>query len=347
MLQKPVAQGIYEIVYSPRQRAVFVASAGGRGEAADPARILKLDPETLDMLDEIALPGRGFGLVLDDAADRLYISDATEATITVADTSRCRVLGQVRLTEKRVDANGREGFPFHCRELAVDPAAGLLYAPCHSMEDSVLCVIDTTSLEVQTRLSGFGFVATGIATDPARGRLFISNAEGQLFTVATQGPQTGGPQITATRATAGDQLMNLALDHQGGRLFATDQGHDFFETLWARHRPGYQRKGPGNQLLVLEAATGEEITRLPTGTGPLAVLYDAGRQLICVTDRSSGSVSLFEGESYALKDRIALQGHPNSLALDGQGGVLYVTVKQGETGTPDAPDQVARIPLAG
>lgn len=340
MLQKPVAQSLYEIVHSARQDAVFVASAGGRGEAGPPAQILKLDPGTLEPLARITLPGKGFGLALDDAADRLYITDATDASVTVVDTATGTVTGQVRLAEKTTDDEGRTGFPFHCRELALDTIAGKLYAPCHSMQDSVLCIIDTARLEVEARLTGFGFVATGIATDPSRQRLFISNAEGQVITVATD---TG--QITRTVATAGDQLMNIALDPAGGRVFATDQGHEFFETLWARHLPGYSRKGSGNQLLVLDAETGATIRQIPTGAGPLAVLYDAGRQLICVTERSGAAVSLFDSESYALKDRITLEGHPNSLALDDRNGILYVTAKQGETGRPDAPDLLARIAL--
>ena len=60
---------------------------------------------------------------------------------------------------------------------------------------------------------------------------------------------------------------------------------------------------------------------------------------------SGAAVSLFDSESYALKDRITLEGHPNSLALDDRNGILYVTAKQGETGRPDAPDLVARIAL--
>lgn len=340
MLQKPVAQGLYEIVHSARQGAVFVASAGGRGEGGPPAQILKLDPNSLEPLARIALPGKGFGLALDDAADRLYITDATDASVTVVDTATGAVTGQVRLAEKTTDDEGRAGFPFHCRELALDTIAGRLYAPCHSMQDSVLCVIDTARLEVETRLTGFGFVATGIATDPSRQRLFISNAEGQVITVATD-----LPQITRTVATPGDQLMNIALDPVGGRIFATDQGHEFFETLWTRHLPGYSRKGSGNQLLVLDAASGAAIRRIPTGPGPLAVLYDPRRQLICVTERSGAAVSLFDSESYALKDRITLEGHPNSLALDDRSGILYVTAKLGDTGTAGAPDLVARIAL--
>ena len=70
--RQALAQGLYEIAYSARQDAVFVASAGGRGEGAAPSKILRLHPETLAVQAEIPLERKGFGIALDDAGNRLF-----------------------------------------------------------------------------------------------------------------------------------------------------------------------------------------------------------------------------------------------------------------------------------
>ena len=80
-----LAQGLYELVNSPRQGALFAASAGGFGENAAPSRILRLDPETLAVQAEIPLDRKGFGLAIDDAAGRLYVGAGLDAAVIVID----------------------------------------------------------------------------------------------------------------------------------------------------------------------------------------------------------------------------------------------------------------------
>lgn len=45
--RQAVAKGLYELAYSPKQNAVFVASSGGFGDDAGPAQVLRLNPATL------------------------------------------------------------------------------------------------------------------------------------------------------------------------------------------------------------------------------------------------------------------------------------------------------------
>ena len=82
-----VAPSLYELAYSARQNAVFVASSGGFGDGAGPSKLLRLDPATLAVQAETVLPLRGFGEVLDDAANRLYVGNTTEGSVTVVDTA--------------------------------------------------------------------------------------------------------------------------------------------------------------------------------------------------------------------------------------------------------------------
>ena len=333
-----IAPALYEIAYSPSQQALFVASAGGFGENAAPSKILRLNPQSLAVEAEIALDGRGFGLALDDAAGRLYAGDTMDAAIHVIDIKSNEVVGKVQLAEKVKDDEGNERSPHNLRELVVDPTNHRLYAPGLALDGSALYVVDTEALAVEKSLPGFGFVATGVALDPDAGRLYVSNLQGELYTVDTQ-----SLEILGKAETTGDQLLNLALHAEGDRIFATDQGIEMIDGMREKHVPDYTIKGKGNQVLVLNPADGETIASLPTGAGPIAPLLDTPRKRLYVTNRGDGSVSVFDAESYDLVETIALPAHPNSLALDPESGALFVTVKNGKDAERGSAESVVRI----
>lgn len=341
--RQALAQGLYEIAYSARQDAVFVASAGGRGEGAAPSKILRLHPETLAVQAEIPLERKGFGIALDDAGNRLYVGNTNDGSVTAIDTATNRVVGVVQLTEKAKvkgpDGKEVERFPYNFREIAVDPANHRLYMPGLRAQDSALFVVDTRALKLEKIVSGFGFMATGVALDAQGGKLYVSNLQGQVFTVDTR-------TLAATQAEApGDQLINLALAPSAQRLLATDQGLPNLDGMRAKQPAlaSYQQRGKGNQVLVLNPADGKLVASLPTGAGPLAMLVDEPRQRLYVTSRNAGTVSVFDTRTNALLQTIALPTYPNSLALDARRNALYVTVKSGQSDPKGSNESVARI----
>ncbi|KAB0623824.1 YncE family protein [Castellaniella defragrans] len=339
--RQAVGQGIYELVYSARQNALFVAAAGGFGEGAAAPRILRLDPATLAVQAEIPLERKGFGLALDDAAGRLYVGNANDASITVIDTATGKVVGLVQLTSKKVKApDGKQRYPYNLRELVLDPARHRLYAPGLAFRDSVLYVVDTRSLKVEKVVPGFGFVATGAALDAAGGKLYVSNLQGQLFTV-----DTASLRREKVAEAGGDQLLNLAFDARTGRVLATDEGMERLDGM--REKLGglkdYRKRGEGNRVVVLDPADGRRLAGIPTGKGPVALLLDAPRQRLFVTNRESGTVTVFDSGSHALLRTVELPAHPNSLALDPRTGAVFVTVKNGRDAPKDSAESVARI----
>ena len=342
--RQALAQGLYELAYSARQNAVFVASSGGFGEGAVPSRVLRLHPDTLAVQAEIALERRGFGVTLDDAANRLYVGNTNDSAITVIDTATNQVIGVVQLAQKaRVtgpDGKEAERYPHNFRELVLDPANHRLYAPGLTFKDSALYVVDTRSLTVEKVLPGFGFVATGVTLDARAGKLYVSNAQGQLFTV-----DTGSLAVSKVETAAGDQLLNLVWDARGRRVLATDQGLELFDGMRAKAGglADYQRRGTGNQVVALDPATGKALATLPTDEGPVALLLDEQRQRLYVTNRGAGTLSVFDSRGDALLQTVALPTHPNSLALDAKRNVLYVTVKNGEKDPKGGNESVARI----
>ena len=341
--RQALAQGLYEIAYSARQDAVFVASAGGRGEGAAPSKILRLHPETLAVQAEILLERKGFGIALDDAGNRLYVGNTNDGSVTAIDTATNRVVGVVQLIEKAKvkgpDGKEVERFPYNFREIAVDPANHRLYMPGLRAQDSALFVVDTRALKLEKIVSGFGFMATGVALDAQGGKLYVSNLQGQVFTVDTR-------TLAATQAEApGDQLINLAVAPSAQRLLATDQGLPNLDGMRAKQPAlaSYQQRGKGNQVLVLNPADGKLVASLPTGAGPLAMLVDEPRQRLYVTSRNAGTVSVFDTRTNALLQTIALPTYPNSLALDARRNALYVTVKSGQSDPKGSNESVARI----
>lgn len=332
-----VAPAVYELAYSAKQNALFVASAGGFGDNAPASKLLRLDPKTLAVQAELALPLRGFGLALDDAAGRLYIGNSTQGAITVVDTAANRVLATVEMMDKVKGEDGKEKYEHHFRQLVLDTANHRLYAPGLGSSGSALYVLDTRALKREKVIPGFGPVATGIALDAANRRLFVSNLRGGLHEVDTR-----TLAITRSHSVAADQLLNLAYDAQGKRLFAVDQGLAAINERRQKAEPGFVPK-PGNRVVVLDPASAAVRASLPTGDGPIAPLFDAPRQRLYVTNRGAGSLSVFDTASNRLLQTIPLPAHPNSLALDSRNNVLYVSVKNGRGEARGTPESVVRI----
>lgn len=105
--RQAVAKGLYELAYSPKQNAVFVASSGGFGDDAGPAQVLRLNPATLAVETRIPLERKAFGVVLDDAHNRLYVGNTVDLSVTVVDTAQNKAVGTIQLMEKKTGKDGK------------------------------------------------------------------------------------------------------------------------------------------------------------------------------------------------------------------------------------------------
>lgn len=337
--RQDIAPHLYEIEYSTRQRAAFAASAGGFGPGAPQSRILRLDPATLAVQAEIALPFPGFGLALDDANGRLYVGHALDAAVSVLDIAENRLLATIRLDEKRRTPEGKEEAPYGLRRLALDPARGRLYLPGLALKDGVLYVVDTRKQELLATVPGIGPAAAGIALEPSGGRIFISTLAGQLVTVDAE-------RLAATQQVAAggaEQPLKLAWDPAGHRLLAIDQGLEGIRRMQAQHLPGFVSRNPGNRVVALDPDTGALLAEGKVPDGPVALLPDAARGQLHVASRGSGMLSTLSLDTLAQRAALTLPVHPNSLALAGD--ALLVTVKvPGKPGSVD-PEAVARVAL--
>jgi len=348
VLRQKHAPALYELAYSAQQQAVFVASAAGMGDNARLSRVLRLDPQTLDLQVEIPLQAPGLGMTLDDANHRLYVGNGTQAAITVIDTRTNQQTHFLQVAEKRVMPDGRGGTtlrpPHNLRELVVDPARQRLFAPGIWFEPTgVLYVVDTQTMTLEKIIPGFGFGTAGVTLDADAGKVYVSNLQGQLFRV-----DADSLELEQTFEVAADQLLNLAFDPKRRRVLAVDQGAahvDHVRTNLAKL--DYQKRGEGNRVVVINPEDGTIEHSIPTGINPVNLLLDTQRDLLYVTNRGSGTVTIHDAaQDYRLLEMIALPDHPNSLALDAQSGSVFVTIKnapvQGTT-LPTGAESVARI----
>ena len=338
--RQAVAQGLYELAYSPKQNAVFVASSGGFGDNAGPAQVLRLNPTTLAVKTRIPLERKAFGVVLDDAHNRLYVGNTVDLSVTVVDTAQNKAIGTVQLMEKKTGKDGKAAYTHDLRELVVDGEANRLYVTGHSGDGSVLFVVDTQSLKVVNTIPGLGNAkAPGLALDAANKRVYTSNLLADLVVVGTD-----SNKVEAQHKIAAEQPMNIALDPAGKRLFVTDQGSEMLRGYQAKSS-GLVSKHPGQRVLVLDRSNGKELASIPTDAGPLGILLDAPRKRLYVTNREAGTVTAYNSDSYQKVATYAVPTHPNSLALDAKNNVLYVSIKNGEKDAKGAEESVARIQL--
>ncbi|WP_303637716.1 YncE family protein [Stenotrophomonas tuberculopleuritidis] len=341
--RQAIAQGLYELAYSPTQKAVFVASSGGFGDDAGPSQVLRLNPTTLAVETRIPLERKAFGVVLDDAHNRLYVGNTVDLSVTVVDTAQNKAIGTIQLMEKKPGKDGKPGYTHDLRELVVDSAANRLYVTGHSSQpdvSSVLFVIDTTTLKVINTIDGLGNAkAPGLALDAANKRVYTSNLLADLVVVGTV-----SNKVVAQHKIAAEQPMNIALDPAGKRLFVTDQGSEMLRGYQAKSS-GLVSKHPGQRVLVLDRSTGKELASIPTDAGPLGILLDAPRKRLYVTNREAGTVTAYNSDSYQKVATYTVPTHPNSLALDAKNNVLYVSIKNGEKDAKGSNESVARIQL--
>lgn len=354
LLRRQFGTDVVELAYSASQQALFVAAPNWEDEKK--SRLLRLDPATLAVTGEVALTGKGFGVALDDAAGRIYLTQAFNGAISVVDIQAMQLVRQVPMMEKVDFAETFKrlaipehrtaallpqlqrmkmavDYPWRLREMVVDRQNERVFAPGLGLGlDSTLVVLNTRTLQAEKIIEGFGYNAVGIALDPQRGRVFVSNMRGQVFVVDAR-----TLAITATLEVEADQLLNMVYDPVGNRLIGVDQGIDRDKARLQHLGVEYQRRSAGHRVFVLDADTGATLANLPSAQVPIGLVFDGARQRLYVANRGgvrvkegAGALTVYDMANYVLLQTLALAPHPNSLALDAAGGQLFVSVKNDE-----------------
>ena len=318
-LRAPVAKGVYELAYSPSQKALYVAASQSR-QSEKGGVVYRLDPQTLAITQAIHNDLKPFGTAINNKTDTLFVGNTLNSAVTAIDVKSGDVKGRLVLDKRPRSENVR---PLAPRELVVDENTNTLYV-IGVGEDSQIWAVDGDTLALRHTFTDIGKRATALAVDAASHRLYTVSGNNELLTFDT----TSNRLLSRTKlAEEGEHFfLNISLDPATHRAFITDS------------------KQP--QLLVVDTSTGA-VTQKVGVPNSLAVLFNPQRNEVYVTHREAGEVSVIDANTYKVLRTINAPTHPNSLALSPDGQTLYISVKQASSRKQEAtsPDEVLRIAL--
>lgn len=212
-LRKDLAYGIYQMAYSPAEKALYVASAemmdGVRGGA-----LYKLDPQTLDVQGVIHTDESNFGLSSNAEGNVLFMSNSLNPAVARLE------LGEKGGLKRTAFSNmGTDGFKVGPRTVRQDEAHKRLYIGGVG-NPAVIWVLDDSSMELVHTIENAGKWVTGLWLDSDHRRLYAGNGDGEVLVI-----DTDKSQIEQRWKPAGDKpaiLLNFALDQKRNRLYATE-----------------------------------------------------------------------------------------------------------------------------
>lgn len=340
VLRQDAFTGIYEITASD-DGTVFIAT--NTNDPKGGGVVQRLDGRTLQTLQSTQMPRRAFALGLNDATNTLYVGNTRDGGLTVVDAVSGVVKGQIQLAPEQKSDKG-ESYYAHTRKVIIDEKHNRVFVTSPGQPGQVWIVDGATNTLTHT-ITSEGIWTAGAAYDEAANILYVS--QGGTNEILAINPDTGkvigtfstGDSSGNTAETSKHFFVNMTIDPQGKRLFATD--------------------GNTNQVYVADIASGQFIQAIPVAAqGVLDVLYNPVRNELYVSSRGvtrtepngSGKVTIIDAGTYQVKSTLGVPVHPNSLAVSADGQSLYVSIKapRGEAHPAwqkDAKDSVLRIDL--
>jgi YVTN family beta-propeller protein len=317
-LNQAVGKGVYELAVSPKDNALFVATA--QNSSGDGGTVFRLDPATLAVQQSINTELKSFGAAINPQTNVLYIGNTVNGSVTAIDASSGKVLNTLVLDSRKRSETVR---PLQPRQVAVDAKTNRVYITGLGPQ-SVVWVVDGSTLKLVSTIPNTGKMGTGLAVDSDAQKVYVTNGDGELVTINAR-----TNAIEKKQKIDGDKehfFLNIALDTRGQRAFLTDSKQA--------------------QVLVVDLRNQQVIQRIDVPES-LAVLFNGERDELYVTHRKAGEVSIIDASSYKVKRTVKTPALPNSLALSADGKVLYVSVKQpgSRKAPPKNPDSVIRIAL--
>ncbi|MDQ0630623.1 YncE family protein [Pantoea agglomerans] len=317
-LNQAVGKGVYELAVSPKDNALFVATA--QNSSGDGGTVFRLDPATLAVQQSINTELKSFGAAINPQTNVLFIGNTVNGSVTAIDASSGKVLNTLVLDSRKRSETVR---PLQPRQVAVDAKTNRVYITGLGPQ-SVVWVVDGSTLKLVSTIPNTGKMGTGLAVDSDAQKVYVTNGDGELVTINAR-----TNAIEKKQKIDGDKehfFLNIALDTRGQRAFLTDSKQA--------------------QVLVVDLRNQQVIQRIDVPES-LAVLFNGDRDELYVTHRKAGEVSIIDASSYKVKRTVKTPALPNSLALSADGKVLYVSVKQpgSRKAPPKNPDSVMRIAL--
>lgn len=346
VIQQAVASAVYELAYSARHNAVFVMAPVFDDDlkAGKKPQVIRLNGDTLKLENATDLPSAGFGTVLDDDNNTLYIG-THESTVLAWDTVSHKVKGEIALADKETDKKTGKTLPaYFLRQLWLDAKNQRLYIPGISFKGGVLYVIDTATFTRIKTIENVGMMPTGITQAADGGDIYLTNWQHEMVVIDSHSLGVKNRfSITA------DQPLFLAYNPERKEVLAVDEGmekiYDMLKENAQAAGKTYQASSAGNTLVVLDPRSGKTRQTIATGKYPVAVKVDEKTGRIYVTGRGDGTLSVYSTRDYSLLTTLTVKSAPNSIAVNPKDGSVYISIKRGEEDKQTDKETVARITL--
>lgn len=197
-----VGKGIYELVYSEKNNALFVTSVGTKS-------IYKLDANTLAIKDSIAVTDApAFGIGLNDKTQKLYTTNTRTNSVSAIDIKTGKILNTI------VAPSGTA----HTREVLVDEDANKIYITDVGA-GSKIWVIDGKTDKLDRIIENTGKTTTGMAFDKKNQKLYVTNMGSNQVGVI----DIKLNKLVDSIPAGGEGPTNLVFDVKTDRLFIANQ----------------------------------------------------------------------------------------------------------------------------
>ncbi|MBJ3813933.1 hypothetical protein F9C28_03055 [Shimwellia pseudoproteus] len=316
VIQRPLGEGLYELVYSPAANAIYVASAQGFKNTQG-GMLYRLNPATLETTGETHTDLKNFGMVRSDDGTLFYTTNSLDGSISKVDARTGKIIQRLALS----GGKDKDGNPAGAREMLLHGTQ--LYIG-RVADPGFIDVVDTRTFTLKTTIKNAGKWVTGIIYSPLTNKIYAANGGGEILVI---NPGTHKIEQRWKPQDGKNYLfLNMAEDPATGRLFVTDNAQ-------------------GKATLVFDEHSGKVINRIPGDA--LGIKFSAPHNALYISQRESKNVLQLDATTFAVKQRWSFDTNPNSLLLSDDGNTLYVSLKQAfnKDHSTNGPDSIARIAL--
>jgi YVTN family beta-propeller protein len=290
----PVWKGLYQTAYSERNDVLWATASTGRPPVTQTS-LLKLDPDTLEVLDTFTPPVVNettgareavYGIDVDDENNTVWVTNTRDNGVAVYSQRTGEHLASLPDVA-------------HAREVVVDEKRDLAWATSYT--DGEVVAFDTDTFQEKKRIAVEGAGLMGIALDERTGKVYASDLNNPRI---VQFSPYKDEAVTFHPAGAG--AISVALSRNGRTAYTTNQ--------------------TDGTVSVVNLNTGTLTATVPTGAGALSVATDERTGNLVVANRVAATVSVVDPRTGAVQD-LPTQKNPNHVTV--VDGTAYVLDKSG------------------
>ncbi|EKB07004.1 40-residue YVTN family beta-propeller [Myroides odoratimimus CCUG 3837] len=286
---KQVGKGLYEVAYNSVDNGVYVASV--IDFKTKEGVVYKLNGNDLSVEKEYSVNGNPvFGIAVNEKTQKIYGTNTITNAVTVIDLKTGAT--------KVIPGTNESG---HNREIAIDEKTNTIYAS-DTQQDGKVWIIDGDKDVLKGYIDNTGIFTAGLTFDTKTKKLYAANMG--TNEVAIIDPTT--KKVIKKFASGGESPINVSIDESRRRLFVTNSS---------------------TGLTVLNADSGELLKVVKFKGGSLGVNYLPKQDKIVLANRESGKTVIVDGKTYEVVTELETGSHPNTVAVNKNTGVAYVTNK--------------------